>query len=368
MKKTFLLVLIILTVKNLIAKDVEFKPHLWSINDPEGGLITTYMGRKSLFLYQGFAFLKGLLLTDGTIEVDFNAHGNRGFAGIVFRSKNKESHELVYLRCHLSNKPNAIQYAPRFNGVMGWQLYSNKGHIANTEIPHNRWIHLKLEVKGKKAFFYVNDSSEPDLIITDLKQKVSEGEIGLWALNGPGHFSNFSYTKTDPEPVEVELNQIKPINPNFIDRWKLSNVFKEGDLNIDQIDNDFLKKLDWVDVVTDQNGMLDISKYRKKITQIHSSPVKNGWDDVIALSTITSNKKRTINLSFGYSDKIKIVVNGKLMFQGNNSFRSKSPRFLGIVGVNNETLTIPLVKGENQILFVVTEQFGGWGFITKFEK
>lgn len=363
--KLLIITLILLLNNTTYAQDVEFKSEFWSIDDPEGGVFTTYMGRQSIFLYQGFAFLKGELFTDGIIEVDLNVHGNRGFAGIVFRSKNKENHELVYLRCHLSNATDAIQYAPRFNGIMGWQLYSNEGYIAKTEIPYNRWIHLKLEIKGKKAFFFVNDSEVPDLIITDLKHDISEGEIGLWALNGPGHFSNFSYLKK--QPVEVENEKSKPTSHHFIANWKLSSVFKEGDLDPSRINDRFIKNVKWMDVKTEPNGLLDISKYRRKVSSFSRSPVKNGWDEIIAKATIFSDKKRSIALSLGYSDKIKILINRTLLYQGNNSFRWRSPKFLGIVGIHNETITIPLVKGENEILFIVSEQFGGWGFNTKIE-
>ena len=349
---------------NLMAnKSVELSSSNWDIDDPDGGVFVKSIRRNSLYLYQGFAFLKDVELTDGIIEVDINTHGSRGFMGIMFRSEDKDNHELVYLRCHLSNAPDAVQYTPRFNGISGWQLYSGKGYIAEAEIQKNRWIHLKLEIKGKKALFYVNNASKPNLVITDLKRSIKKGRIGLWALNGPGHFSNFKYRKTK-YPEENEVSKFKSNPVNFIENWQLSKVFKEGSISLDHIN---MNDLNWVDVKTDANGLLDIARYRKKVTNINRSPVKNKRDEVIARTIINAKSKKNIRLSFGYSDQIKIIVNGELLFEGNNSFRYRSPKFIGIVGAY-ETLILPFKKGKNEVLFIVKEWFGGWGFITKMEK
>ena len=138
----------------------DFDSGSWVIADA-GSEVMSYMGRKSLFLLRGMAHLKDVEFEDGVIEVDVACHGNRGFAGIVFRYQSSEDYELVYLRPHKTGLSDAIQYMPVFKELGSWQLYSNKGFTAATDIPHNRWITLKIEVAGTKAKVYINNSPKP---------------------------------------------------------------------------------------------------------------------------------------------------------------------------------------------------------------
>ena len=58
------------------------------------------------------------------------------------------------------------------------------------------WTKVKIEVKGEKACLFVHDSSQPTLLVNDLKQGSTKGAIALWV--GPGtvaHFSNLRITK-----------------------------------------------------------------------------------------------------------------------------------------------------------------------------
>lgn len=44
-----------------------------------------------------------------------------------------------------------------------------------------QWTHLKLEVSGTKARLYVNGTSQPTLIVNDLKGGDGHGAIALWS-------------------------------------------------------------------------------------------------------------------------------------------------------------------------------------------
>ncbi|NIS22772.1 hypothetical protein GWO43_01600, partial [candidate division KSB1 bacterium] len=96
-------------------------------------------------------------------------------------------------RPHKSGLPDAMQYTPVFKGLMGWQLYSNEGYTAPSDIPLNRWIHMKIVISGRKAYVYLNDENKPSLIVNDLKRETAKGSIGLWGLNGTANFANFRY-------------------------------------------------------------------------------------------------------------------------------------------------------------------------------
>ena len=52
----------------------------------------------------------------------------------------------------------------------------------------------------------------------------------------------------------------------------------------------------------------------------------------IARFTLDSRSKRDQALSFGFSDRVKIFVNGRQIYSGDDSYLSRDYRFLGTVG------------------------------------
>jgi hypothetical protein len=54
------------------------------------------------------------------------------------------------------------------------------------------------------------------------------------------------------------------------------------------------------------------------------------------------------------------------VFSGDNTYRSRSQRYLGVVTVENDAVYLPLRRGENELVVAVAESFGGWGLIARF--
>ena len=56
------------------------------------------------------------------------------------------------------------------------------------------WTHLRIDVAGETARFYVGAADQPVLIVRDLKRGAqAHGTVGLWVDNGTdGHFRNLS--------------------------------------------------------------------------------------------------------------------------------------------------------------------------------
>jgi hypothetical protein len=46
---------------------------------------------------------------------------------------------------------------------------------------------------------------------------------------------------------------------------------------------------------------------------------------------------------------------------------SRSLRYLGVMTLDNDALRIRLEKGDNELLFAVTEAFGGWGLNARLD-
>ena len=62
----------------------------------------------------------------------------------------------------------------------------------------SEWNHVKIEVQGVKAKLYVNNASQPVLIVNDLKHGAGRGPVALWiGVWAVGHFANLKVT---PQP------------------------------------------------------------------------------------------------------------------------------------------------------------------------
>ena len=60
------------------------------------------------------------------------------------------------------------------------------------------------------------------------------------------------------------------------------------------------------------------------------------------------------------------VFEGRLLYTGNNGYRTRDYRYLGTIGYF-DAITLPLQEGENELWFAVSESFGGWGVQAAFE-
>jgi hypothetical protein len=61
----------------------------------------------------------------------------------------------------------------------------------------NKWISMKIEVKGTQAKLFLDDNMQPSLIVNDLKHGVNlSGTIGLWVEVGTeGYFKDLKITR-----------------------------------------------------------------------------------------------------------------------------------------------------------------------------
>ncbi len=151
-----------------------------------------------------FVKIKGIEFKNGTIEVKVlsrllkNApESARGFIGIAFRvNDNNSKFESIYLRPTNGRaddqlrRNHSIQYYS-FPDYKFDRLRNEAAGIYESyaDMGLNEWINMKIEVKGKQAKLFINDSKQPSLIVNDLKHGDSlVGAIGLWVDNGTEGF------------------------------------------------------------------------------------------------------------------------------------------------------------------------------------
>lgn len=370
----FILICLGFCLQRTPAQVVAFSADQWVFN-AKNAVVENFQGQQSLRLESGIAYLKDLDFQNGIIEFDIYLQEIRSFSGVIFRVENEENYEELYLRSHLSGKPDAMQYTPVDNGNSAWQLYHDQGSPASTDLndwtmeqlggfntpyvfPFEQWLHVKLLVAGTEAELYLNHEKEPILHINELKRGKVTGSIGLESIAAPAHFANFSYTKMD----QVSLMKTAPAppaaDPNLIQQWLISDAFSEKELeNQSTLPAAFLKNRKWDTLKAERSGVANISTLRAR------TPEKN---TVLAKIEMQATKDQLQKLELGFSDRVRVYCNGTILYTGNNTYKMQDYRHLGTIGFYN-AIYLPLKKGKNEIVIAVAETFGGWGIQGKMK-
>jgi sugar lactone lactonase YvrE len=333
------------------AETVDFESDRWTLVNAE---IKQHLGRKCL---SGIAYLEDVEFEDGVIEVDIAVDGSRSYPGIVFRKTSPRDYERFYIRPHRAGLySDALQYTPVFNGIAGWQLYNGDGFTAEVELPTDRWIRLRMEVKGTQARLYIDDAKEPALEISELQHGVSRGSIGVFGpKDATAYFSNFTYHLNADLQFEPPAERMPPLG--LITDWEISRPFRVSEIDVEHSPGHQGLTLTWQQVETGPNGLVDIARYTPRVGRVA--------DWVWARTTINADIDTVRELRYGYSDYVSVFLNGRLLCQGFSGYQSRDPSFLGIIGLN-DVVFLPLKKGENELIFAVGESFGGWGFMAQF--
>ncbi|HVE57347.1 MAG TPA: hypothetical protein VNB22_11010 [Pyrinomonadaceae bacterium] len=333
---------------------------------------TEYLGRKSLFLNGGAASLKDLEMRDGVIDVDVATPANRGFFGIQFRiTSDGKNAEWIYLRQHKSGQPDAMQYTPVLNTGLNWQIYNGPGFTGAVDIPKNEWFHIRLEVAGAQAKFYVKDMNKPVLVMDDLKTGVQKGSVALAVLTGETYFSNFELRETPAAPWK---RNPPPMPAGTLINWSLSPSFDALTRKLEQpLSASEISSIKWQEVAAESPGFVPVNRYREsphpRVTFANDFSKRlepqTGMKVVYARTEIDSDREQVKKLYIGYSDDVSVFLNGKILYRGRSAQNFRDPAFLGIMNPENDAVYLPLKKGRNELMLAVSELGGGWGFICR---
>lgn len=175
----------------------------------------TYRGKKALLLtedldpsYGDVAVVQGISFSEGTIEFDVTGdltpnapRGARGFVGIAFHGdKEMRSYENFYLRMTNGHSPDPVlrKHAAQYCAVPTymWDLLRKKRpsrYEAPADVAPGVWTHVKLQVRGGAARFWVGSSVKPTIVVDNLLLGNRRGKVGLW-VDGytRGYFANLS--------------------------------------------------------------------------------------------------------------------------------------------------------------------------------
>lgn len=158
-----------------------------------------------------YAIVKDFEFENGIIEVKVysqllaNAPDYaRGFIGIAFHINDDNTEfEGIYIRPTNSKVKDQIkrnrstQYFSYPNHKFDNFRQTNPGKYESyVDIDIKEWIDFKVVVKDESAELFINNSSQPCLVVTDLKLGKRKGSIALWSEVGTdAYFKDLVVTK-----------------------------------------------------------------------------------------------------------------------------------------------------------------------------
>lgn len=313
--------------------------------------VETHLGREALFLERGSAWFDGVDFEDGVIEFDLAATAATGFHGIRFRPESPLDHEHLYLRPHLSGKPDAVQYNPIFNGASAWQLFGHPRFIQPMEIPADRWVRVRIAVQGRRV--EVSLDGRAPIVFPELMRASVSGPVALASSAAPAWFANVSIRPgADPEFEGGAGADPMEMPDGSVYAFAVSDAFAEALIDgVVELPDELRRMSSWVNLEVEANGVANLARVRLRMPEENT---------VFAALTLTSDRARTLPIDLGFSDRVRVFLNGRQIYHGRDEFSSRDYRFLGTMG-DFDTVFLPLEAGDNDLRLAISENFGGWG-------
>lgn len=352
------------------AEIVPFDSERWEFHGGEHR-VEQFGGQQALYLKGGKAVLPDVSFVNGVIEYDvyftsdFSPNStladNRAFVGAVFRLQDIENFEKFYMRPHRTpSEEDGAQYVPVYNDWSSWQLFWD-GHIAAVDFQYDTWTHIKLLMADKYLEVYIGDMTTP-VLTAELKRPVTAGHIGLKLDPTPAtayaYFANFSYELNDSPAFSTTPPDPQTAAAGTVLNWMVSTPFAQADLDdkmtLTEADRNALT---WTALAADASTGITNLSMAHKITTFGRGDGKN---TVFARTLISSDRRQTKKLQFGFTDIAKLYLNGKLLYSESNLFRSRNKNFMGTTGYYNEVY-LPLKPGANELWIAVTGIMASWG-------
>jgi len=348
---TFILLFILSCPFSIAQNPIPLDTIHWNIN-ARAYVLEQYQGKDAIYMQGGVITLKDETFLNGTIEFDVFLKQEQAFPGVTFRISEDSNAELFYLRAHLPGKPDATQTAGRTKGVTPWQLYFGPKYSFPYQFHYDDWTHVKVVVTNDKAQVFMDYSEEPQLSWY-LFHEAKEGQVAFSGGRFTGmHLANITINRKLPQLVNFKPVQREPID-GLIQEWEISDVFEEKLLDNTENIKSVIRARKWGKKIQVEEGTAaNISRQ----VSLRDTPAAN---TVFARVEITSEKDQLKLFEFGYSDRVVAILNGKPMYKGINTWRSRDYRYLGTVGLF-DAIYLPLKKGKNTLLLAVSEDFGGW--------
>ncbi len=340
-----------------IAEDYMVNGQTWTLSD-QGASIVDHMDRKAVKVNRGTLTLKDMSFHNGIIEFDIAMPGKRGFAGVTFRTRDGGMGENFYLRGHLSGMPDANQYQPVFNGNSAWQIFHGPRYSAPTPYAADRWTKVKLVVKGTKMDVYI-DSDKPVLHVDKLMLGDKSGGIYFNGSVADFYYSNMRVTKDDSVQLTGTPAPLPELPAGLIKSFRVGTTAVAADKVEAKawLDKSLMEGQTWQALEVGETGALNLGRVSARTRDANTLLVK---------LSLTAEDAKSIQLKYGFSDRVTVFLNGHALAHGNDTYQTRDYRYLGTIGLF-DSVFLPLEAGDNEVVFAVTEAFGGWALMAAID-
>src|SRR5256884_7388353 len=149
----------------------------------------------------GVAYLQGIELANGTIELDIRGKDvpQQSFVGVAFHGVDDTTYDAIYFRPFNFKTDDSVRHAHAVQYVSHptypWQklIAEQPGQYEQPVSPApdpNGWFHVRVVVAAPQVKVFVNEAKEPSLVVTQLSDR-RKGRVGLWVgNNSAGDFAN----------------------------------------------------------------------------------------------------------------------------------------------------------------------------------
>lgn len=340
----------------------------WTL-DGDPTTIVDEGGRRVLQVETGYAQRRDVNLMDGTIDFDVQLTDRRSFVYLYFRVVADGEREEFYLRPHKSQLPDALQYAPVWQGRSAWQLHHGAGATAAAGFEDGESTHVRVVMRGRQAALFVNDMTKPALLVPRLAREPQAGSIALAGflpanVPGDGPIARFSNVVVRPD-VTFDFDEAiaaagatasasahsEPFT--VIRAWSVSSAFVPKEMTTlpaAEILGAFKR------IETEQDGLVELHRHLKV-------PEGSRVSAAVARVNIRASEAGSYALDLGFSDIATVFVNGTPVYHGDASYSFDRPRREGLIGYDQARLYLPLRAGDNDVAVLVSDSFGGWGIM-----
>lgn len=328
-------------------------------------------GQDVLHVETGFAHRRDITLQDGTIDFDVRLTTRRSFVYVHFRVQGDGEREEFYLRPHKSGLPDAVQYAPVWQGRSAWQLHHGSGGTAAVPFAFDRWTRVRVVVQGRRAALFVDDMTTPALLVAQLSRETGAGSVSLGGflpanVPGNGPIATFANVKVRSGDVPFDFDAAIARAPAPSTSTESAAVVREW-----AVSPGFVPK-DGADVVpptSDAGGFQIVPAEPGGLVQLdrHVKVLANSRV-IAAFARVQVDTPRAGRFAFdlGFSDIATVFVNGDPVYRGDASYSFDQPRREGLIGFDQARLYLPLKAGRNEVAILVSDSFGGWGLMGRF--
>lgn len=371
MRTTILLVSLMLSIPTAEARQrtLSFEDG-WQFTG-EKTRVATDDGREVLAIETGQAHRRDITFTDGTIDFDVQLSDRRSFVYVYFRVGADGDREEFYLRPHKSSLPDAVQYAPVWQGRSAWQLHHGAGATAAVAFAPGRWTPVRVVVSGRQAAIFIGDLDTPALLVPRLARDPRAGHIALAGFVPPGTpgtapAARFATVRVSSEVTfdfAAAANAAAPpakVEGQVIRAWSVSPAFTPEAESTTMLTIPAVATAGgFRRLQTEADGLLSLHRHVRVAPNSRATAA-------VARTTVRAARTGIYTLDLGFSDIATVFVNGTPVFTGDASYSFDRPRREGLIGYDQARLYLALKEGENELAVAVSDSFGGWGLMGRF--